>query len=277
MLAGKGLKESGANDVSQISNRKSLARQEVHGAHIDVENAAVRVQSVDNIHFDRVHFRYPSRPGIEILKGIEFRIEKGQSVAFVGPSGSGKSTAMSLLVRFYDPNNLPPALLERIGDQREKEARNVAVSEEYQPCGADLTYARSQCGSIKINGAYDLRTDVDLVAWRKLVGYVGQEPVLFNMSAKENILLGLEPAERARVSDNDILAVAKLANIDFIVGHPGGEQGGGKKGVRTSEVGRLGWHDPLGVKGCKISGGQKQRVAIARALIRRPKILFLDE
>ena len=40
---------------------------------------------------------------LEVLKGISFKITSGQSVGLVGPSGGGKSTVMSLLQRFYDP------------------------------------------------------------------------------------------------------------------------------------------------------------------------------
>ena len=40
---------------------------------------------------------------LQVLKGINFKIRAGQSVGLVGPSGGGKSTVMSLLQRFYDP------------------------------------------------------------------------------------------------------------------------------------------------------------------------------
>ncbi|KAM0790019.1 hypothetical protein ACM66B_005348 [Microbotryomycetes sp. NB124-2] len=52
------------------------------------------------IEFDDVHFSYDGKR--EIIKGISFKIEKGQSVSLVGPSGGGKSTIMRLLYRFYD-------------------------------------------------------------------------------------------------------------------------------------------------------------------------------
>jgi ATP-binding cassette subfamily B protein len=55
------------------------------------------------VEFRRVHFRYPSRPEIEVLKGISFSVRRGEKIALVGPSGSGKSTIISLLLRFYDP------------------------------------------------------------------------------------------------------------------------------------------------------------------------------
>lgn len=50
-----------------------------------------------------VKFNYPNRPDVPVLKGINIKVEAGQTVALVGPSGCGKSTVVSLLQRFYDP------------------------------------------------------------------------------------------------------------------------------------------------------------------------------
>ena len=47
-------------------------------------------------------FHYPSRPGIDILQGLNLSIKPGKTVALVGTSGSGKSTVLSLIERFYD-------------------------------------------------------------------------------------------------------------------------------------------------------------------------------
>ncbi|ELP90276.1 P-glycoprotein, partial [Entamoeba invadens IP1] len=55
-----------------------------------------------NVRFKDVHFRYPTRPEIEVLKGLTFEAEKGKTVALVGASGCGKSTTIQLLERFYD-------------------------------------------------------------------------------------------------------------------------------------------------------------------------------
>jgi ABC-type multidrug transport system fused ATPase/permease subunit len=53
--------------------------------------------------FEKVAFRYPSRPEVQVLRDICLNIEPGQRVALVGPSGAGKSTIVSLLMRFYEP------------------------------------------------------------------------------------------------------------------------------------------------------------------------------
>lgn len=54
-----------------------------------------------NIHFDDVHYQYPSGPSV--LNGVDLTIKHGETIAVVGPNGSGKSTLISLLCRFDDP------------------------------------------------------------------------------------------------------------------------------------------------------------------------------
>ncbi|NXK57579.1 MDR1 protein, partial [Sylvietta virens] len=56
-----------------------------------------------NLEFKNVYFSYPSRPDVEILKGLNLKINSGQTVALVGGSGCGKSTTVQLIQRFYDP------------------------------------------------------------------------------------------------------------------------------------------------------------------------------
>ncbi|XP_021504023.1 phosphatidylcholine translocator ABCB4 isoform X1 [Meriones unguiculatus] len=56
-----------------------------------------------NLEFSDVHFSYPSRANIKILKGLNLKVQSGQTVALVGNSGCGKSTTVQLLQRLYDP------------------------------------------------------------------------------------------------------------------------------------------------------------------------------
>jgi ATP-binding cassette subfamily B (MDR/TAP) protein 1 len=56
------------------------------------------------IQFQDINFNYPSRPDTPILQGLNLTIPAGKTVGLVGGSGSGKSTVISLLQRFYDPN-----------------------------------------------------------------------------------------------------------------------------------------------------------------------------
>ncbi|XP_048589318.1 ATP-dependent translocase ABCB1 isoform X2 [Nematostella vectensis] len=56
-----------------------------------------------DIDFTDIHFQYPSRPDVKVLKGLHLTIRSGQTVALVGESGCGKSTLIKLVQRFYDP------------------------------------------------------------------------------------------------------------------------------------------------------------------------------
>lgn len=95
------------------------------------------------------------------------------------------------------------------------------------------------------------------VRWlRQQMGLVGQEPVLFNTTIRENIIYGVN----GPISEEQVAAAAQASNAhNFITELP--------EGYNTS----------VGERGIQLSGGQKQRVAIARAIMKNPKILLLDE
>ncbi|KAJ3150422.1 hypothetical protein HDU89_003207 [Geranomyces variabilis] len=97
---------------------------------------------------------------------------------------------------------------------------------------------------------------LDTATLRRHIGLVGQEPTLFALTIKQNILMGLP--DGVDISQSEFLRVCKMAQVDsFVSEFPQG-------------------YDSLIGPGT-LSGGQKQRVAIARALIKNPRILLLDE
>ena len=56
-----------------------------------------------HVRFEDVHFRYPTRPGVRVLRDFSLEVKPGTYIALVGASGCGKSTTIQLIERFYDP------------------------------------------------------------------------------------------------------------------------------------------------------------------------------
>ena len=130
-------------DVSKEGNEHKISAKNIKG----------------KIEFKNVTFAYPTKPDLNVLKGISFTILPGQAAALVGYSGCGKSTIIQLLERFYD-------VLDGHGE--------ILIDDV----------------NIK---------DYNLLELREKIGLVSQEPVLFKRSVYENILYGDLSADKDEV------------------------------------------------------------------------------
>ena len=108
-------------------------------------------------------------------------------------------------------------------------------------------------GTVLIEGT-DVR-DIKLKSLRASVIFVPQDPVLFDVTLRENLLYG-----NTQASAEELERVARLVQLEELI-----------------QKLPNGWDEPLGPRGNRLSGGERQRVALARALLQRPRILILDE
>ena len=163
----------------------------------------------------------------------------GFSYPVHGGGGDGPRVLKDLTLRFEPGERV--AILGRIGSGKSTVLRLLAGL--YQP----------SAGQVEVDGI-DLR-QIDPADYRARVGFVAQDPRLFNGTLRDNVLLDRPTADPARLGD-----VARLTGLDRLVAsHP------------------QGWELPVGEAGALLSGGQRQLVALARCLITQPQILLMDE
>ncbi|CAB3900283.1 amino acid ABC transporter ATP-binding protein [Achromobacter sp. CF-sbj1-Ac2-l] len=150
----------------------------------------------------------------EVLKGIDVEVRPGNAVSIIGPSGSGKSTILRCITGLLRPQR-----------------------------------GEIEVGGVRVDA---LKTESELIALRKRVGFVFQQYNLFpHLSVLENLVISPtkvngQPRAQAQALARELLAKVRMDHKENA--YPG-----------------------------ELSGGQQQRVAIARALALRPELILFDE
>ena len=182
-------------------------------------------------------------PRDSVMGRIEFK-----NIEFIYPSDENKRKILDGLNLVFEPGQK----VALVGESGCGKSTTVNLIERlYEPTA----------GEVLIDGVNV--KDYDLKYLRSLIGYVQQEPVLFNSPIRNNIIFGRDELIQSEFGgDTDLLihdACKEAYAKEFIEKIP----------EKYNYV--------VGIKGSKLSGGQKQRLAIARAILCKPKILILDE
>ncbi|MBS1588720.1 MAG: ATP-binding cassette domain-containing protein, partial [Bacteroidetes bacterium] len=84
---------------------REILKEKPENVNVTLSQIKPEFKLKGNVTLKNISFKYPSRPDVQVLKDLNIDAEAGQQIAIVGPSGAGKSTIVSLLLRFYEPQN----------------------------------------------------------------------------------------------------------------------------------------------------------------------------
>ena len=200
------------------------------------------------VEFRNVSFTYPdSREAM--LQGINFKAEKGQTVAFIGSTGSGKSSLINLVPRFYDVS-AGQVLVDGV-DVRDYDMVALRDKIGYVPQRSVL-FKGTVAGNISYGDKPGENDTVELADTSTPAG-----------RKREALQLAADAANDGKLTDEQMSRVKAAADV-----------------AQASEfVNRMdgGFDSPIAQGGSNVSGGQKQRLSIARAVYRHPEILIFDD
>ena len=200
------------------------------------------------VEFKNVSFTYPdSREAM--LQGINFKAEKGQTVAFIGSTGSGKSSLINLVPRFYDVS-AGQVLVDGV-DVRDYDMVALRNKIGYVPQRSVL-FKGTVAGNISYGDKPGENDTVELADTSTPAG-----------RKREALQLATDAANDGKLTDEQMSRVKAAADV-----------------AQASEfVNRMdgGFDSPIAQGGSNVSGGQKQRLSIARAVYRHPEILIFDD
>lgn len=120
-----------------------------------------------------------------------------------------------------------------------------------------LRYMDPDIGDIFIND-HNLK-DIKLQSWMHHIGYIAQQPQIYDGTVRYNLTYGLSSYEREQITDEELWNLMRLLKIDF--------------GNRLSN----GLETLVGRNGIKLSGGEAQRLMIGAAAIKKPRFMIIDE
>ena len=197
---------------------------------------------------------------LEVLKGVNLDIYKGDVVAIIGPSGCGKSTFLRCLNLLEKPN-AGQILLENeyvFKNERVYLKRQLKAMKQAQKQGEEFDEAAFNALQAEYEAlretekAIEKTVDKKINAHRQKIGMVFQQFNLFpHLTVLKNITLA--PVKLKKISEEQ--ATAKAMEL----------------------LKKIGLEDKANVYPSTLSGGQKQRIAIVRALAMEPEVMLFDE